>query len=120
MSLAQPEIVIPEQFFALPHGPVCGERSLMLAVLLDAVEMFRKTAHKWDEVGAFEEAYDYLAADDYDYAFSCVNICSVLGIDVGYLRKGLRQRYFASKPVLPRKRARLVSLAKRRKEECAS
>lgn len=37
-----------------------------------------------------KEAEDWLLSDDTSYLFAFVNICDALGIDPGYLRKGLK------------------------------
>jgi len=119
---AQPEIVMPEQFFPAPQSPASPERALMLAVLKDALQAYQKNAHSPDASKRvlFEEAREYLEEDDPEYPYSVVNICEVFGIDVGYLRRGLRKFYSRTRPTVARKKATIISLANRRQEECAA
>lgn len=121
MRAAQPEFVMPEQFFPQPRSPMSGERNLMLAVLKDAIHAYLKHAHsRYDDcLELFAEARDYLDDDDMEYPYSMTNICEVLDIDVGRLRHGLKTFYRAHRPVVARKEARIISLAARRREECA-
>lgn len=71
-----------------------GERSLMLAVLRDAVECYQKYALARDPRGRFEfeEARRWIDSPDRDWPYSFENICDVLDIDPLYLREGL-ERY---------------------------
>ena len=86
--------VLPQQF----HGrtsrtsAVRGEVELMRAVLLDAVECFRKYTGQSssDARRRAYEAAQWLFADDVRWPFSFVNICAVLGLNPAYVRRGLR------------------------------
>jgi hypothetical protein len=64
----------------------------MRAVLFDAVECFRKHTSKssCDDRRLAHEAEQWLFADDIRWPFSFVNICTVLGLDPSYMRRGLR------------------------------
>lgn len=69
------------------------ERHLMLAVLEDAVVCFQKnlysrTAKKRTE---FEEAEAWILNQDDKALFSFESVCNILGIEPGYLRRGLMQ-----------------------------
>ena len=67
------------------------EKSLMLAVLLDAVECFQKCALLHDEYSKrlFRDAENWILDNDRKWLFSFINICDALTIDPHYLRKGL-------------------------------
>jgi hypothetical protein len=67
------------------------EKSLMLAVLLDAVECFQEYVLLRDEHTnrRFRETEDWLFRNDHKWLFSFRNICDALEIDPQYLRKGL-------------------------------
>jgi hypothetical protein len=67
------------------------EHHLMLAILEDAVVCFQKnlyarTAKKRTE---FEEAEAWILSDNDTALFSFESICATLGIEPGYLRRGL-------------------------------
>ena len=67
------------------------EKSLMLAVLLDAVECFQEYVLLRGEHanGRFRETEDWIFRNDHKWLFSFRNICDALEIDPAYLRKGL-------------------------------
>ena len=108
----QPEIVLPEQFFASIGGrvPLKAEYQLAAAVLQEAVECYQKHLLSTDSKGRvlFTDAQAWIDADDWDWPFSFLNICAIVRIDPDYLRGGLRawhQREAVSKP-----RATLLSM----------
>ena len=67
------------------------EKSLMSAVLLDAVECFQKYLLLHDEYSnrLFKEAENWILDNDREWLFSFINICDALAIDPHYLRQGL-------------------------------
>jgi hypothetical protein len=67
------------------------EKSLMLAVLLDAVESFQEYVLLRDEHAnrRFRETEDWIVRNDHKWLFSFRNICDALEIDPQYLRKSL-------------------------------
>jgi|SRR5437588_4347246 len=90
----QPDTLLPSQFFdrmrrRTEHD---GERRLMIAVLEDAVDVYRKQAEARDPRGEqlFQEAEAWIEDADRTWLFSFQNICDVLDIDADYLRRGLR------------------------------
>ncbi len=90
----QPDTLLPTQFFdrvrrRTEHD---GERRLMIAVLEDAVDVYRKQAGVRDARGQqlFHEAEEWVEDPDRSWLFSFENICDVLDIDADYLRRGLR------------------------------
>lgn len=81
------ECVLPSQF-AGRRAPRTGEERLMLAVLEDAIRCFFG-----DDSQARIESTLWLRGRGGEGPFTFENICYVLGIEAGWLRKGLfRQR----------------------------
>ena len=92
--LFQPDTLLPTQFFdrSRRRSEHEGERRLMVAILEDAVDVYRKQANARDERGRelFAEAETWIEDGDRSWLFSFQNICDVLDIDADYLRRGLR------------------------------
>ena len=93
-GLFQPDTLLPSQFLdrtrrRTEHN---GERRLMIAVLEDAVDVYRKQAGSREARGQqlFSEAEEWIEGSDRLWLFSFQNICDVLDIDADYLRRGLR------------------------------
>src|SRR5438477_7364962 len=93
-GLFQPDTLLPSQFFdrVRRRSEHDGERRLMIAVLEDAVDVYRKQADAKDPRGQqlFQEAEVWIEDSDRSWLFSFQNICDVLDIDADYLRRGLR------------------------------
>jgi hypothetical protein len=71
-------------------SPTQPEKTLMLAILLDAVECFHKyAAHEANAL--FKDTVKWIFEDDHEWLFSFINICEAVEIDAQYLRKGLSQ-----------------------------
>jgi hypothetical protein len=92
-GLFQPDTLLPSQFFdrVRRRSEHDGERRLMIAVLEDAVDVYRKQAGSRDPRGQqlFREAEEWIEDADRSWLFSFQNICDVLDIDADYLRRGL-------------------------------
>ena len=92
-GLFEPDILLPNQYFAaFRRGrAVEGERRLMLAVLEDAVDSYRKYALARDprEQACFLEAKEWFLSGDRSWLFAFENICDVLEMNAEYLRCGL-------------------------------
>ncbi len=92
-GLFQPDTLLPSQFFdrVRRRSEHDGERRLMIAVLEDAVDVYRKQAGAQDARGQqlFHEAEEWIEDPDRTWLFSFQNICDVLGLDPDYLRRGL-------------------------------
>lgn len=90
-----PAAVLPEQFYGAPVNEAAtrGEVALMRAVLEDAIDCFQKQMFKSGRRAQrlARDAEEWLFKDDQQWPFSFLNICHVLGIDAGYIRRGLRQ-----------------------------
>lgn len=88
-----PELVLPAQFHTgVRHdSSLCPEKRLMLAVLEEAVGDFQRylvaTGHEARRL--FRDAEEFFAAEDTEWPFSFVNICSALGMEPSYVRRGL-------------------------------
>jgi len=93
-ELFQPDTLLPSQYFdrLRRRASIDGERRLMVAILEDAVDVYRKQAGAKDPRGQqmFEEAEAWIDDPDRTWLFSFQNICDVLDIDADYLRRGLR------------------------------
>lgn len=65
-----------------------AERKLMVAILADAMECFRKNlaARTSRRRRLFLEAEKWILSEDHDWVFSFRNICDVLGFDAQALR----------------------------------
>jgi hypothetical protein len=94
-GLFQPDTLLPSQFFDRVRRRTQheGERRLMIAVLEDAVDVYRKQAAARDGRGEqlFREAEEWIEDTDRSWLFSFENICDVLDIDGEYLRRGLHE-----------------------------
>jgi hypothetical protein len=93
-ELFQPDTLLPSQYFdrIRRRASADGERRLMVAILEDAVDVYRKQAGARDRKRRqmFEDSEAWIESPDKSWIFSYENICEVLGIDAEYLRKGLR------------------------------
>jgi hypothetical protein len=90
-SLSEPDILASQQYFDQETSGSQPERSLMFAVLLNAVECFQKYLLFFDEYSnrLFKEAENWILDNDREWIFSFINICHALAIDPHYLRHGL-------------------------------
>lgn len=81
-----PDVLLPEQYLDRIVGQASDvpEKRLMLAVLVDAALQLRK-----HDGPAAAEAAHWVLADDADEPFSFQNVCEALGLDPGYLARGL-------------------------------
>src|SRR5438093_2241292 len=84
-EIFQPDTLLPSQFFdrvrrRTEHD---GERRLMIAVLEDAVDVYRKQAGSRDARAQqlFRDAEEWIEDGDRSWLFSFQNICDVLGLD---------------------------------------
>jgi hypothetical protein len=89
-----PDTLLPSQYFdrLRGHARRGGEWALMVAILEDAVNVYLKHAVATDPHNRrlFEEAEEWIEADERTWVFSFVNICDLLGSDPEYVRRGLR------------------------------
>jgi hypothetical protein len=68
-----------------------GEHRLMVAILEDAIDVYRKQAAARDtrKRHMFEDAETWIEDRATTWIFSFENICAVLDLDPSYVRKGL-------------------------------
>lgn len=91
-ALALTDVILPSQYFgAMGGGGLCSEQRLMLAVLVDAINILQG----WHRVGsarkrrAFAEAGQWVNTRGTNYPFAFDSICDALGIDFDMLRERL-------------------------------
>lgn len=104
-TLFNPDALLPSQFVVTQprQAPLkIGERTLLVAVLADAIGCFRKYLRPSNQRQRrlFAEAEAWIMDEDEPpahhpqgnpSAFSFQHVCEVLGIDADYLRGGLRR-----------------------------
>ena len=92
----QPDILVQQKFFATHtrRVPLQPEKALLFAVLSEAIETFKKYAFTTSAHGRglFIDAEKWFHEEDNsEMLFSFGNICAVLGLSPGYIRRGLSQ-----------------------------
>ena len=67
------------------------EKSLLAAILEDAVQEYRKysRAHDVNGKSRFREAEKWIMRGRNDWIFSFENVCELLGLDPEYVRRGV-------------------------------
>jgi hypothetical protein len=67
------------------------EKALLAALLQDAIDCFHKHTCAQDREGQelLREAEQWIMRDQDDWVFSFRNVCSVLGVDAEYIRRGI-------------------------------
>jgi len=93
-TLFTPDTLLPSQYFdrLRSRSEYDGERRLMLAILEDAIDVYRKQAGARDRKRQqlFLDAETWIEDTDATWIFSFENICVALGLEPDYLRGGLR------------------------------
>ena len=89
----EPETLLPEQLDLPGRQPPQGERLLLLAVLEDAIDCYRRCRRSRDPAMRllFDETRAWVESRDHDTLFSFESLCEALDIDPDYLRRRLRQ-----------------------------
>lgn len=84
--------VFGEQLFGPASlATVCPEAALMCAVLEDALLCFQTQFEiEGRDIHAAREAEEWFFSDDSHALFSFVSICTVLGLEPEFIRKGLK------------------------------
>jgi hypothetical protein len=92
-GLLEPDTLLASQFFgALRRKPgMDGQRRLMLAVLEDAVNCFRKQIHAVEPKARqlFRDAEQWITSTDQTWFCSFVNVCDTLDLNPDWVRQGL-------------------------------
>jgi hypothetical protein len=102
-GLALTDIILPSQYFGamVGGGGLCSEQRLMLAVLVDAINVLQAW-HRFRTVRkrpAFAEAAQWVNTHGTSCTFSFDSICDVLGIDREILRQRLSGLTVGNNPV---------------------
>jgi len=100
------EHVLPLLWYPGRSGdPLPPEEGLVVAVLEHAVGIFQRYALAPDRGGRmlFADIDAWFASDDTSYRSAFVSICNELGLDVAYVRQGLRQWRESRQEALGRK-----------------
>src|SRR5687768_9648878 len=110
-SLFQPDTLLVEQYLKNFRRKISlePEKTLMLAVLEDAINCFRDNVAEESpkKKRLFEAAEEWILADDGDWVFSFQNTCEVLGCSPEYVREGLMQ--LKQQTLLKRRRTKVWS-----------
>jgi hypothetical protein len=88
-GLWEPDTLLPSQHNPQrPPTELSGVRRLKLAVIEDAVNLYRTRSMRDPQ---YQEVAAWLATDDPDWPFSFTNCCAAVGLDPDYIRRGLRE-----------------------------
>ncbi len=99
-ALFEPDTLLPEQLVLPGRQAMQGERLLMLAVLEDALDCYRKCRRSRDAATRllFDETRAWVESREHDMLFSFESICEALDIDPDYLRRRLRETSVGGRP----------------------
>lgn len=93
--LFQPDTLMSDEYFANYRRriPLEPEKALLLAVLEDGVRTFQDNlfAETGKKRALLDEAREWLFSDGFEHVFSFNSVCSSLGLDPGYIRRGLKR-----------------------------
>jgi hypothetical protein len=87
------DVMLPSQFFgALGSGGLCSEQRLMLAVLVDAINILQgwNRMRRARKRRTFADAAQWVLMQGTNYPFSFDNVCDALNIEPEMLRQRLR------------------------------
>src|SRR5262249_22056700 len=89
----EPDTLLPEQLDRRGRQAPQGERLLLLAVLEDAVDCYRRCRRSRDPAARllFDETRAWVEARDRGTLFSFETLCEALDFDPDYLRRRLRE-----------------------------
>ena len=94
-ALFQPDALITDEFFGNYRRRISlePEKALLLAVLEDGIRSFQENllVESGKKRALFEEAREWIFIEDSDRIFSFNSICSGLGMNPQYIRRGLRR-----------------------------
>jgi len=98
-SIVEPWVMLPSQGLdGTRSAAASGERRLMAAVLTDAIQVYLKGRR---ESLLFREAERWIESSDRGWLLSYENVCEVLTIDAGRLRRALRGYAASGAPPIP-------------------
>src|SRR3989344_5563867 len=83
--------ILPSQHFSKLRSPCAGEQALMVAVLEDAIKIYKKHAFAryFHTKALFDETRSWILSDDFGWLYSYRRICETLDIDPSKIRKWL-------------------------------
>jgi hypothetical protein len=124
-DVSVPDVMLPEQYFDRLASRTLDspERRLLFAVLLDAIIQLQRR-----NTSGSAEAERWIRNDiDSDSPFAFRNVCEALGIEPGYLQRGLlswRRSQVATLPGIPVRQLRtshrrVTPLGRRRRRAAA-
>ena len=124
-DVSVPDVMLPEQYFdrLASRTSDSPERRLLFAVLLDAIIQLQRR-----NTSGSAEAERWIRNDaDSDSPFAFRNVCEALGIDPGYLQRGLlswRRSQVVTLPGIPVRQLRtshrrVTPLGRRRRRAAA-
>jgi hypothetical protein len=92
--LFEPDALAPQQFYATLRSSTLPdpERRLMAAMLEDAVSCMSRDPRRCtrQQRRSFAAAEQWVnATEEQSWIFSFTNVCETLGLDPGYMRRGL-------------------------------
>ena len=94
-SIFVPDIITPEQYYdsRRDDSAMAPVKRLMMAVLEDALRCFQNNADakSGPRKRLFVDAEQWLCGEIGDGPFSFETVCETLGIEPGFLRKGLKE-----------------------------
>lgn len=97
--LFEGDVIAPDQYLAIfsRSNNLEPEQELMLAILADAIECILKYCDEPVPVRArlFNEAREWIFAQDDRQPFSFLNVCEMLRFDPSYLRRGVQAKITA-------------------------
>ncbi len=81
------------------------EKALLAALLQDGIDCFQRYGTAQDREGRqlLREAEHWIMADESEWVFSFLNVCSVLGIDAEYIRRGIIKEKPRGRGAAPRR-----------------
>jgi hypothetical protein len=98
----EPDTLLSSQYFDRLRAPHrSGEFRLMVAILEDAIHIYRTHAARGGS--EFEEAEAWIENRDDSYVFSFQSICDIADLNADYLRRGLhawKARALARTPIV--------------------
>src|ERR671911_136838 len=93
--LFQPDTLMSDEYFANYRRriPLEPEKALLLAVLEDGVRTFQDniSVETGKKRALWDEAREWLFTDGFEHVFSFNSVCSSLGLDPGYIRRGIKR-----------------------------
>ena len=90
-SLGLTDVILPSQFFGAIGGGLCSEQRLMLAVLVDAINILQRRNRTGSprKRRTFVDAAQWVLRKGVNYPFSFESVCDALNIDSEMLRQRL-------------------------------